>query len=110
MRVLSKNGIAVSRVPKGMENSQIIAAQASDSLLTIRGISLLRSSSLCMTIPQSSAADHLESINVQLILEKLGGGGHVTIAGVKLKNKEMDEAYQMLLNAIEEYLKEENIT
>ena len=75
-----KNGISVSRVPKGMENSQLIAAQASDSLLTIRGIA----ASFVISMQDDTAiisGRSLGSINVQLILEKLGGGGHVTIAG-----------------------------
>jgi c-di-AMP phosphodiesterase-like protein len=100
-----KNGIAVSRVPKGMENSALIAAQASDSLLTIRGIA----ASFVISMQEDVAiisGRSLGSINVQLIMEKLGGGGHVTIAGAKIKDKTMDEAQEMLLTAIEEYLKE----
>jgi c-di-AMP phosphodiesterase-like protein len=100
-----KNGIAVSSVPKGMENAALIAAQASDSLLTIRGIA----ASFVISMQEDTtiiSGRSLGSINVQLILEKLGGGGHVTIAGVKLKNKEMDEAYSMLIDAINKYYEE----
>ena len=64
-----------------MENAALIAAQASDSLLTIRGIA----ASFVISMQEETviiSGRSLGSINVQLILEKLGGGGHVTIAGV----------------------------
>ena len=45
-------------------------------------------------------------INVQVILEKLGGGGHITLAGAQLENMTIDEAKQELINKIEEYFAE----
>ncbi len=45
-------------------------------------------------------------INVQRILEKLGGGGHATIAGAQLKGIDGDAAEKELRRAIEEYKKE----
>ena len=43
-----------------------------------------------------------------MVLEKLGGGGHMMIAGAQLRNTTMDEAKKMLLNAIDEVLDTEN--
>ena len=45
-------------------------------------------------------------INVQMILEKLGGGGHITLAGAQLENTTIDEAKQELVSKIEEYFSE----
>ena len=45
-------------------------------------------------------------VNVQVILEKLGGGGHITLAGAQLENMTIDEAKQELINKIEEYFAE----
>ena len=46
----------------------------------------------------------LDSINVQVILEKLGGGGHITIAGAQLDDTTLEEADEQLKNAIDEIL------
>jgi c-di-AMP phosphodiesterase-like protein len=45
-------------------------------------------------------------INVQVILEKLGGGGHITLAGAQLENKTIEEARQELIEKIEEFFAE----
>lgn len=47
-------------------------------------------------------------ISVQLILEKLGGGGHQSSAGAQIKTSSMDEAEKALKGAVDEYLREEN--
>ena len=47
-------------------------------------------------------------ISVQLILEKLGGGGHQSIAGAQLHEVNMDQAINRLTNSINTYLKEAN--
>lgn len=52
----------------------------------------------------------LGDINVQLILESMGGGGHMTIAGAKLTDVTINEAEKMLYNAIDNYLKESDKT
>ena len=48
----------------------------------------------------------LGEINVQLILEKLGGGGHLAVAGAQLKGATMDAAVNRLTQAVHEYLQE----
>ena len=54
------------------------------------------------------SARSLGDINVQLIMEKLGGGGHLTVAGAQFDNMTVDEVRQQLKQAIDEYLEEEN--
>ena len=80
-------GIVISQCPENIENAPLIAAQAADALLTIRGINT--------SFVLAKRSDHilisgrsLGNINVQLILEKLGGGGHLTIAGAQLEGIE----------------------
>lgn len=48
-------------------------------------------------------------INVQLILEKLGGGGHSTVAGAQIENVEIEEARERLKKAINEYFEQNAI-
>ena len=48
------------------------------------------------------------SLNVQVVLEKLGGGGHMMIAGAQVQKMTVDEAKKQLIRAIEE-VKEESV-
>jgi c-di-AMP phosphodiesterase-like protein len=48
----------------------------------------------------------LGDISVQLILEKLGGGGHLTSAGTQLHNVSIEEAERILIETIDKYLQE----
>jgi len=52
-------------------------------------------------------ARSLGTINVQRICERLGGGGHLAIAGVQLKGVSIETAVDMLKQAIDNYMKEE---
>ena len=57
----------------------------------------------------SVSARSYGAINVQLIMEKLGGGGHLTMAGAQIAAEDCKEIKQKLLDAIDSYL-DENIT
>ena len=46
-------------------------------------------------------------VNVQLIMEKLGGGGHLTMAGAQLKDMSIEVARQKILEAIAQYREEQ---
>ena len=46
-------------------------------------------------------------VNVQIILETLGGGGHATMAAAKLADTSVDEAYEKLKETIEKSMKED---
>lgn len=98
-------GIALSECPPNTPNAQIIAAQAADNLLNIQGIN---ASVVLCSIDEGImiSGRSLGNINMQVILEKLGGGGHLTMAGAQLGNITMAEARQLVIDAIEEYLKE----
>ena len=49
------------------------------------------------------SARSIGKVNVQVILEPLGGGGNAATAGVQLRNVTQEEAYQRLIEAIEQY-------
>lgn len=104
MRVVFDN-IAISRLEKNAENSVLISAQSADELLDINEIKasfVLALSGDKIHISGRSRGD----ISVQLILEKIGGGGHLNMAAAQLDTLDLDEAEEMLLKAIREYLDE----
>ena len=104
-RILRKN-IALSICPKNTHNESLVAAQAADELLDIRGIT----ASFVLGIREEDeifiSGRSLGDINVQVILEKLGGGGHLTVAGTQFKGNTVEKAIEMLEQAIEEYFEE----
>lgn len=106
--LIMEKGIAISTCPEGMTDAQLIAAQAADELITIRDISaafvLASINGVVMISGRSTGV-----ISVQLILEKLGGGGHMTVAGAQVKNVTIDEAIEQLTAAIQSYLQEADI-
>ena len=82
------------------------AAQAADELLNITKVQasfVLYKASDTIVI----SARSLGNINVQVILEKLGGGGHLVTAGAQLKDVDMDEALARLYEAIDSVLENE---
>lgn len=100
------SGIAVAKCPAGTVNAQLVSAQAADDLLTIRG----NGASFVVSEIGSDAVisgRSIGEINVQLILESLGGGGHATMAAAKLSDQSIEEAYEKLKNAINKFMKED---
>ena len=90
--------LAVSRQPVG----RIIAAQAADELLNIMGID-----TSFVIAPEGDkvnlSARSIGDTNVQVILEKLGGGGNAAAAGGQVSGKSVDEVAQELKEAIDQY-------
>lgn len=103
--ILGQIAIAVS--DDHSENGQLVAAQAADTMLTIRGAK----ASFVLGTNESGAVfisgRSLGDINVQLILERLGGGGHMTVAGAQLPDTTMKAAREMLIESISASLEEE---
>lgn len=98
--------VAVSRLSKKREDSILIAAQAADELLEINGVV----ASFVLTPVENEIHISGRSIgrfSVQLILEKLGGGGHLNMAGVRIKDVDLDEAEKILTDVIREYINEQ---
>ncbi len=101
------NDVAVSVYDEDLPNAQLVAAQGADDLLNIRGIStsfvIGKKGEDMVFISGRSLGD----TNVQLILEKLGGGGHLSVAGAQFNGKSIEEVKDMLLEAVQEYFDEE---
>lgn len=97
------NGIAIAISPPAANN--LIIAQAADELLTIKGV---KASFVLLQREEDVAISgrSMGDVNVQIILEKLGGGGHLTVAGAQVK-KPMEEVLNELKQAIKEYFEEE---
>ena len=94
--------IAIAVCPDNV--SSVIVAKSADELLTISGIKVsfvLSKIGDEIYISGRSVGD----INVQVVLEALGGGGHMNIAATKLSNVTIDEAKDMLKESIEKYLR-----
>ncbi len=100
-----KNGIAISVCPPDVKSPQLISAQAADALISIKGIEA--SFVLCKhetTVMISGRS--LGSISAHRILEKMGGGGHATIAGAQFRDADIEFIKEKLKLAIESYIKE----
>lgn len=104
--IILDDGIAMATVGENEEDSKLVAAKAADQLVGIRGIEaafvLGRENGVLYVSGRS-----LGRINVQLICEKLGGGGHLTMAGAQLMHHEtMEMAMDAVKAAIAEYEQE----
>ncbi|NLW24220.1 MAG: hypothetical protein GXY91_03090 [Clostridia bacterium] len=97
-----KDKIAVSFYPEPTPEAKIIAAGGADALLNIEGIEV--SFVLCPLTNKSIALSARSSgkNNVQVLMEQLGGGGHLTVAGAQLNNVTLAEAREVLMELIEE--------
>ena len=95
--------IAVAAVEE--ETDRVTAAKATDELLTLQGV---RASFVLFKHGSgvNLSARSLGEINVQLIMEKLGGGGNSTQAGAQVPDGTVDAVREQLMNAIDEYLEE----
>ena len=99
------DSIAISICEKEDENTNILCAKAADELLTISNIT----ASFVMGVMDGKvfiSGRSIGDINVQIILEKLGGGGHITLAGAQLEGFSIEQAKAELISKIEEYLNE----
>lgn len=92
-----------------LESPTIVGAQAANELLNIIGIKAL----FVLTEYQGKiyvSSRSIDEINVQLIMEKLGGGGHLSVAGAQLTDVDLAEAKQMIQNTLDNMLKEGEIS
>ncbi len=97
--------IGISEYETEDKNAGLICAKAADELLTISDITasfVIGNTGDKICISGRSIGD----INVQVILEKLGGGGHITLAGAQLEGITMEDAKHELIIRINEYFSE----
>jgi len=101
------NRICISYSKIQSENINVVIAQAADELLTVKKIEasfVLGEKDETVFI----SARSLGKINVHVLMEKLGGGGHMDIAGAQLEEVSIKEAYMKVHEIIEQYLREED--
>ena len=97
--------IAVSVCSPIAKNCTLISAQAADQLVNLAGVTAAFVMSIVnggISISGRSSGD----VNVQMIMEKLGGGGHMTVAGAQLQGSSVEEAKEKLKSAIMEYMED----
>ena len=98
------DSLAVAAWSSNLPNASTVAAQAADELLDVHGIQ----ASFVMTEMDKGqvnfSARSLGEVNVQLIMEELGGGGHLSMAGAQLKDATLESARARLESAIEKVL------
>lgn len=99
------NCIAVAGTEKTYGNMRIIASQAADDMLHLENV---RASVAVYRLDGGVGfcARSLGGINVQLIMEKLGGGGHLTVAGAMIKGIDVEQGIIKAEEAVKEYLSE----
>ena len=98
-------GVALASVGEEIKNAPLIAAKSADELIGIKGIEaafVLGRDGDSISVSGRS----LGNINVQIVCERLGGGGHLTMAGAQLTHIELDEAEAHVRTAIEHYMQE----
>lgn len=98
-------GYAIATANLDFEDMRVAAAQAADELLSIQGVNasfVLYRTGTDVNISARSLGD----VNVQIILEEFGGGGHFTMAGAQLKNISMGDARRALIRALDNKIAE----
>ena len=100
-----KGNIAISACDGDTDESyRIIASKAADKMLTLRGVdaafTLVRIGDQIHISGRSTGA----TVNVQLILEKLGGGGHFDVAGAQVEADSVSSVLEALKASIDDYL------
>ena len=105
-----RGAFAISICPADeVESPTIVCAQAANELLNIVGIK----ASFVLTEYQGKiyvSSRSIDEINVQLIMERLGGGGHLNVAGAQLTNCSLQQAKHIIQDTIDEMLKEGDIS
>lgn len=99
------DNIAIGRLERDIENGLLIAAQSSNELLDIKGVE----ASFVLTYSNDRihiSGRSLGRVSVQIIMEKLGGGGHLSSAGTQIMGVSMDQAEEMLIDTIDKYFRE----
>ncbi|MFS0865596.1 DHH family phosphoesterase [Fredinandcohnia sp. 179-A 10B2 NHS] len=99
-----KDGIAIAKGTQAETFDQVMIAQAADALLTMNDVIASFVISMRHDLQIGISARSLGDVNVQIIMEGLGGGGHLTNAATQLENTTIDEAEQKLVEVIDEYL------
>ncbi len=104
-----RGAFAISVCPgDDLESPTVVCAQAANELLNIVGIK----ASFVLTEYQGKiyiSSRSIDEINVQLIMERIGGGGHMNVAGAQLTDCPIESAKRIIKDTIDEMIKEGDI-
>lgn len=104
-----KGCFAIAVCPtEGVDSPTVVASQAANELLNIDSVK----ATFVLTDYQNKifiSARAIDEVNVQLIMEKMGGGGHINMAGAQLPGATIDEAIGQLKETIDQMIKEGDI-
>ncbi|MDD6596892.1 DHH family phosphoesterase [Anaerovibrio sp.] len=100
------NGLIITKCADELPNIQVIAAQVADSLLRIEGANA--SIVVFQLSPDTVgvSARSTGAINVQLIMEQFGGGGHQNVAGAQITGTALEDVYNDVINATQLFIEE----
>lgn len=99
---------AIAECPNDIEYPTVLAAQTANELLDISGIK----ASFVLTVFNNRiylSARSIDEVNVQLLCEKLGGGGHINAAGAQFNHTDVAEAQRVIRATIDEMIEDEEI-
>ena len=108
MAEVYRSQYAIAQCPGDIESPTVLAAQAANELLDISGIK----ASFVLTVYEGKiylSARSIDEVNVQIIAEKLGGGGHINSAGAQFDHTNIDEAIKTLKQTIDQMIEEGDI-
>jgi c-di-AMP phosphodiesterase-like protein len=103
-----RNSFAISVCQDNVDSPTIVGAQAANELLNIIGIK----ASFVLTEYQNKifvSSRSIDEINVQLIMERLGGGGHISVAGCQFKDCTIEQAIVRIKDTLDKMIEEGSI-
>lgn len=101
--IIYREHIAIAKAEPGTAYSPVLIAQAADTLLTMTGISASFVISERADERIGISARSLGDVNVQVIMEKMNGGGHLTNAATQIEDTTINDAEAFLIDILNEY-------
>lgn len=108
MAEVYRSEYAIAECPSDIESPTVLGAQTANELLDINGIK----ASFVLTVYNGRiymSARSIDEVNVQIIAEKLGGGGHINAAGAQFDHTDIEEAINTLKDTIDQMIEEGDI-
>ena len=101
-----EGGLIVSTMPTIFPNIQAMAGKAADSLLTIEGVRMTILLFQMKNDVVGLSARSSGNLNVQVVMEKFGGGGHQNVAGAQVKNTNIIQLKNEVIKVARDYITE----
>ncbi len=99
---------AIAECPSDIDSPTVLGAQTANELLDISGIK----ASFVLTVYEGRiylSARSIDEVNVQIIAERLGGGGHINAAGAQFDHTDVEQVVEMLKNTIDQMIEDGDI-